>query len=382
MSGHRDPSRDHPRTNVTRVLVAPDKFKGSADAAEVASALARGLRTAGAEVVELPVADGGDGTVAAALAAGWEPVAVTVSGPTGEPVETTYARRGAEAVVEMADACGMRRLPGALAPMTATSRGLGEVVAAAVADGATRIVVGIGGSASTDGGAGMLSALGARALDGHGVPVPDGGEGLAHVAALDLTGLSLEGVAIEVACDVDNPLTGPDGAAAVYGPQKGADADQVPMLDTALARWADVVAATTGRDLRDVPGAGAAGGVGFAMVALLGARLRSGADLVLDLVGLDTLLEEVDLVVTGEGSLDAQTLRGKGPAVLAARARRHGVPAVVVCGRSTLTRRQARAAGFAEVYALTDVEPDVARCMADVSALLESTGRAVGARFL
>lgn len=366
----------------SRVLVAPDKFKGSADAAEVASALARGLRTAGAEVVELPVADGGDGTVSAALAAGWEPVTVTVSGPTGAPGETAFARRGTEAVVEMADACGMRRLPGALAPMTASSRGLGEVVAAAVADGATRVVVGIGGSASTDGGAGMLSALGARVLDAHGAPVPDGGEGLARAAALDLTGLSLEGVAFEIACDVDNPLTGADGAAAVYAPQKGADAHQVALLDDALGRWADIVAAATGRDLREAAGAGAAGGVGFAAVALLGARLRSGAHLVLDLVGIDAVLEEVDLVVTGEGSFDAQTLRGKAPAVLAERARRHGVPTAVVCGRSTLTPEQVQAAGFAEVYALSDLEPDISRCMADVSPLLERMGRALGARFL
>ena len=372
---------------MTRVLVAPDKFKGSLDAAEVASALGRGLRDSGADVVELPVADGGDGTVAAALAAGWEPVAVTVTGPTGEPVDTVYARCGTDAVVEMADACGMQRLTGPLAPMTATSRGLGEVIAAAVEGGATRIVVGIGGSASTDGGAGMLSVLGARALDASGAPVPDGGRGLAQVASLELEGTVLdgavlEGTVLEVACDVDNPLTGPEGAAAVYAPQKGADPGQVRTLDAALVRWADVVARATGRDLRDSPGAGAAGGVGFAAVALLGAVLRSGADLVLDLVGIDEVLETVDLVVTGEGSFDEQTLRGKAPAVIARRARERGIPVVVVCGRTTLTPERARAAGFADVLALSDIESDLDRCMADAPALLECTGRAVGARFL
>ncbi|TNC31255.1 glycerate kinase [Mumia zhuanghuii] len=367
---------------MTRVLVAPDKFKGSLDAAGVASALGRGLRDSGADVVELPVADGGDGTVAAALAAGWEPVAVTVTGPTGEPVDTVYARCGSEAVVEMADACGMQRLTGRLAPMTATSRGLGEVIAAAVEGGAARIVVGIGGSASTDGGAGMLSVLGARALDASGAPVPDGGRGLAQVASLELGELGLDGTVLEVACDVDNPLTGPEGAAAVYAPQKGADPGQVRTLDAALVRWADVVAEATGRDLRDSPGAGAAGGVGFAAVALLGAVLRSGADLVLDLVGIDEMLETVDLVVTGEGSFDEQTLRGKAPAVIARRARERGLPVVVVCGRTTLTPARARAAGFADVLALSDVESDLDRCMADAPALLERTGRSVGARFL
>ncbi|MFD1825518.1 glycerate kinase [Mumia zhuanghuii] len=367
---------------MTRVLVAPDKFKGSADAAEVASALARGLRTAGAEAVELPVADGGDGTVAAALAAGWALETVTVSGPTGEPVATTFARRGVDAVVEMADACGMRRLDGPLAPMAASSRGLGDVIAAAIADGAMRVVVGIGGSASTDGGAGMVSALGARVRDAAGAPVPAGGAGLADVASLDLDGLDLAGVTLEVACDVDNPLTGPEGAAAVYAPQKGADLEQVRTLDAGLTRWADVVASTTGRDLRDAAGAGAAGGVGFAAVALLGARLRSGADLVLDLVGLDAALDEVDLVITGEGAFDEQTLRGKAPAVVAGRARARGVPVVVVCGRTTLSPARARAEGFAEVLALTDLESDPDRCMADAPQLLERMGRAVGARFL
>ncbi|MGH1563374.1 glycerate kinase [Mumia sp. DW29H23] len=359
---------------MTRVLVAPDKFKGSLDAAGVAAALARGLRTAGAEAVELPVADGGDGTVAAALAAGWHAVRVTVAGPTGSPVETTIARRGDDAVVEMADACGLVRLDGTLAPMTATSRGLGEAVAAAVADGATRVVVGIGGSASTDGGTGMLRALGAGVLDAAGAPVADGGAGLGAVAALDLAGLRLDGVTLVVACDVDNPLTGPHGAAAVYAPQKGAGPAQVEELDHGLTRWADVVASTTGHDLRDAAGAGAAGGVGFAALAVLGATMRSGADLVLDLVGLDDALDAADLVVTGEGSFDEQTLRGKAPAVVASRAARHGVPVVMVCGRTTLSEGQAREAGFVAVHALATLEPDPARCMADAPALLERVG--------
>ncbi|WP_370615851.1 glycerate kinase [Mumia sp. Pv 4-285] len=356
---------------MTRFLVAPDKFKGSLDAAQVAASIARGLRAAGAEAVELPIADGGDGTVAAALAAGWTPVPVTVAGPTGQPVATTIARNGDDAVVEMADACGLVRLEDGPAPLTTTSRGLGEAVAAAVADGATRIVVGIGGSASTDGGAGMLAALGARVLDADGASVRDGGAGLADVASLDLDGLGLDGVSLVVACDVDNPLTGEHGAAVVYGPQKGADPDQVAALDAALARWADVVAAATGHDLRDAPGAGAAGGVGFAALALLGAETRSGAELVLDLVGLDRALDEADVVITGEGSFDEQTLRGKGPAVVAARAAARGTAVFVVCGRTTLTDDAARGAGVDRVFALQDLEPDLARCVTDAPSLLE-----------
>ncbi|MFC6151526.1 glycerate kinase [Mumia xiangluensis] len=362
---------------MTRFLVAPDKFKGSLDATEVAAAIGRGLCAAGADVVGLPIADGGDGTVAAALAAGWTPVPVTVSGPTGEPVRTTVARHGDDAVVEMADACGLVRLPGAPAPMTATSRGLGEAIAAAIADGSLRVVVGIGGSASTDGGAGMLTALGARVLDGDGVPLADGGAGLAEVASLDLSGIDLGGTALVVACDVDNPLTGEHGAAVVYAPQKGADPAQVATLDAALSCWADVVADATGRDLRDVPGAGAAGGVGFAALAVLGAETRSGAELVLDLVGLDRALDDVDVAITGEGSFDAQTLRGKGPAVVAARAAARGIPVVVVCGRTTLSDDEARTAGVDHVFALQHVEPDLDRCVTDASALLERIAAAV-----
>ncbi|MBW9209086.1 glycerate kinase [Mumia sp. zg.B53] len=367
---------------MTRVVVAPDKFKGSLDAAGVAAALARGMRRSDVEVVELPVADGGDGTVAAALASGWRPVPVTVAGPTGTPVSTTIARRGDQAVVEMADACGLVRLDGPPAPMTASSRGLGEAVAAAIADGASQVVVGIGGSASTDGGAGMLSALGARLLDSEGALVPEGGVGLAEVASVDLDGLRLGGTTLVVACDVDNPLTGPHGAAAVYAPQKGARPGQIEVLDRGLSRWADVVASVTGRDLRQVPGAGAAGGVGFAALSVLGAETRSGAELVLDLVGLDAALAGADLVVTGEGSFDEQTLRGKAPAVVAARAARQGVPVVVVCGRTTLSETQARQAGFAGVHALQELEADLERCIAEAPALLQRAGAAAIAAWI
>ncbi|HEX9035258.1 MAG TPA: glycerate kinase, partial [Streptosporangiaceae bacterium] len=221
-----------------RVLVAPDKFRGSATAAQVAAAIGSGLRRArpDLEVVELPVADGGDGTVAAALAAGFTAVPVTVDGPTGEPVGTLFALHAGTAVIELADATGLRRLPSGLAPLTASTYGVGQVIRAALDHGATTIVLGLGGSSSTDGGAGMLQALGARLTDERGTDLPRGGAALAALARIDLAGLDgrLRAVRFEVACDVDHPLLGPSGAAAVFGPQKGATPAEVALLDRAL----------------------------------------------------------------------------------------------------------------------------------------------------
>ena len=364
---------------MTHVLVAPDKFKGSLTASEVAEAVRRGL-VAGSGDPErhriecLPVADGGDGTLAAVIAAGFESVTVEATGPVGDPVLTAWARRDETAVVEMADVSGLGRLPGGrLQPMTATSRGTGELVAAALDAGADRIVLGIGGSACTDGGAGLLQALGARLLDADGREIRFGGEALAGIAAVDLAGLHprLPDVDVVVACDVDNPLTGPTGAAATYGPQKGADPEQVHSLDRALARFADVVAATTSRDLRDVPGAGAAGGVGFAAVAVLGARLEPGIELLLDLLDFTRHVSGVDLVVVGEGSLDRQSLHGKAPVGVARRAAAVGATVVAVCGVSELEQADLEAAGIADVHSLADIEPDPDVSMREAARLLE-----------
>jgi glycerate kinase len=361
---------------MSRVLLAPDKFKGSLTAGQAAEALRRGMLAAAADLdVEcLPVADGGDGTVAAAVAAGYDFVPVTATGPTGTPVESGYARHGATAVVELADVSGLARLPGGrLRPLTATSRGTGDLVAAALDVGATRVVLGIGGSACTDGGAGMLQALGARLLDADGQELPSGGAALGRLALVDLGRLHprLADTEVVVACDVDNPLTGPQGAAAVYGPQKGASPVDITLLDAALGHLASRVAASTGRDLRDEPGAGAAGGVGFAAVAVLGATLRPGIELVLDLLRFRERVRGADLVVVGEGSLDEQTLRGKAPAGVARLARDEGAQVVAVCGRRLLTDDQLRATGIHSAYALTDIEPDPRRCMAQANRLLE-----------
>ncbi len=361
-----------------RVLLAPDKFKGTLTAAEVASYLADGIRTRrpDAIVVTAPVADGGDGLLAACDAAGFTRVAVDAAGPAGRPSTTAYVRRDDTAVVELAAVAGLAQLGADLAPMTATSRGVGEVIAAALDAGCRHVVLGIGGSASTDGGAGMVQALGARVLDADGRDITDGGAALLDVAQLDLSGLhpGLADARLDIACDVDNPLAGPRGAAAVYGPQKGADLTQVRALDAALVHWADVVAATTGHDRRADPGAGAAGGVGFAAVAVLGGTLRPGVGFVLDTIDFPRHLRGVDLVVTGEGSLDEQTLNGKAPVGVARAARAAGVPVVAVAGRCTLPAAQWHAAGFDAVYCLVDEADSVDEALQRPGPLLRRIG--------
>jgi glycerate kinase len=373
-----------------RIVVAPDKFKGSLPATQAAAAIAAGLRSglrsasACPEVITIPVADGGEGTVDTAVAAGFERVPVTASGPAGDQVPASYARRGEVAVVELACVCGLARLPGGpcssrAAPLTASSYGAGEVLRAALEAGARRIILGVGGSASTDGGAGLLQALGARVLDSRGEPVGPGGAALRDVATLDLSGLHprLRAADIILAADVDNPLTGPDGAAEVYGPQKGATPAGVAVLDAGLRRWAAVVAAAVGRDWSHAPGSGAAGGVGFAARAVLGAGSRPGIGLVLELAGFAAALDGADLVITGEGSLDAQSLAGKAPVGVARAAARLGIPVVAVAGRSTLTEAELATAGITAVYPLSDLEPDPERSRAEAAELLRQTGQMI-----
>jgi glycerate 2-kinase len=326
------------------VLVAPDKFKGSLTAPRVADAVARGLREAvpGLDVRCLPVADGGDGTVDAAVAAGFTRVGRWVTGPVGKPVAASFGVRGDTAVVEVAAASGLARLH-PLAPLTATSRGTGELLRSALDVGCTRIVLGVGGSACTDGGRGMVEAL---------------------------EGKDFSGIDVVLAGDVDNPLLGPNGAAAMYGPQKGASAADVEVLEERLRAWADEV----GHEHVDTPGAGAAGGIGFAALALLGARRRPGIEVVLDLIGFADALPGARLVITGEGSLDAQTRHGKAPAGVASAS--GNVPVVAVAGRCEVEPAEI---GLRSAYALLDIEPDLTRCLADTERLLvRLAGRIAG----
>ncbi len=369
-----------------RIVIAPDKFKGSLTAPQVADALADGILTHSPDwiVRKVPVADGGDGTVAAAVAAGWQQIAVPAEGPTGELHTAEYARNGVAAVVELAAAVGLVLLPdNRLDPLRASTFGLGTVIRHALDNGAREIVIGLGGSASTDGGAGMLQALGARILDSDGTELGLGGAELLRAVRVDLTGLhpAVADARFLLACDVDNPLLGPDGATAVYGPQKGADDTDLRTLESAMTHWADVVATAIGRDRRDEPGAGAAGGTGFGALAVLDADQRPGIDIVLKLVDFRGALTDADLVITGEGSLDTQSLNGKAPIGIAMAAREAGVPVIVVAGRSALTSAQVAAAGFAAVYSLAELEPDVGRSMANAAGLLRTLGARIAEGF-
>ncbi|MFJ5832673.1 glycerate kinase [Streptomyces sp. NPDC093089] len=380
---------DGAATQVAHVLVAADKFKGSLTAVQVAERVTAGLRRVLPDltVETLPVADGGDGTVAAAVAAGFERREVPVTGPLGEPVVAAYALRGTTAVVEMAEASGLQLLPaGVFAPLTATTYGSGELLRAALDAGATTIVFGVGGSATTDGGAGMLAALGARLLDAAGEPVGPGGAALADLATADLGGLDPRFADIDLilASDVDNPLTGPKGAPAVYGPQKGATPDDVRTLDAALAHFATVLEKAIGPKAAEAalaPGAGGAGGIGYGAL-ILGASFRPGIELMLDVLGFAPALERATLVITGEGSLDEQTLHGKAPAGVAAAARAAGKEVVAVCGRLALPPEALGAAGIRRAYPLTALEPDTAKCIANAGPLLESTATAIAHDFL
>lgn len=360
------------------IVLAPDKFKGSLTAAQVSAHLADGIRqvAASAEIVTVSVADGGDGTLDAALDAGFRRVPVSAHGPTGRRVESAIGVRGEVAVVELAAVTGLAQLPGGrLDPLRANTFGVGQLITAALDAGCRKIVLGVGGSASTDGGAGMLQALGVRLLAADGSDLPPGGIALGRLAQVDVSGLErrLSDVQVVLASDVDNPLTGPTGAAAVYGPQKGATAEDVIALDAALAHLAALVDPAAAQR----PGAGAAGGVGFAALAVLGATRRPGIEVVLELGGFDEVVARADLVVTGEGSLDRQTLHGKAVAGVAAASRRAGVRCVAVCGQNSLTLEDLATAGIGAAYALTDVEPDVQVCLSRPGPMLEQIGRRI-----
>jgi glycerate 2-kinase len=364
------------------IVIAPDKFKGSVTARQAARAMARGVKRADPSLttVECPVADGGDGTLDAVGAAGFDIVPVTAPGPTGRPVHSAYARRRRTAVIEMADICGLQRLPdAALDPMNSSSYGLGAVVAQALNDGCRDIIIGVGGSASSDGGAGFLSALGATVLDRNGVPIGLGGRAVADATDIDLTGLhpAIGAATFTVAVDVDNPLCGPLGAAAVYAPQKGANPQQVVGLERALQNWADAVEQATNTSFRNAPGAGAAGGVGFAALAVLHARMRPGIELILDLIDLDRHLAGARAALTGEGSLDQQSLRGKAPVGVCRRAGAHHVPTFAVAGVSTLSPAEACTAGFAGIGTLRDVEPDPERSIRHAAELLATVSEQI-----
>lgn len=362
------------------VLIACDKFKGSADAEQVMTTLVDGIPGARGFVV----ADGGDGTLRALKVAGLDAVPVRVTGPTGQAVDTEIVAGDGRVVVEMADACGMLRLPdGELAPLDASSRGLGEAILAAHGHLGPEgdLIVGLGGSASNDGGCGVLVGLGARLLDSGGAELEPSAGVLGRVDTVDLSGIPawVREVDVTLASDVDAPLLGERGAVRVFGPQKGlkgADADQV---EADMAHWADVLAAATGHDPRETPGAGAAGGVGFALMALMHTTARSGIEVILEMTGFADALPGADLVVTGEGSLDQQTLMGKTVAGVCRAAAAAGVPVEAVCGRTTLDDEEQAQLGIRRIHALVDRAPDTETAMSDALRLLAEVAADIAA---
>lgn len=332
-----------------KILLVPDSFKGTLSSRQVCQVMAGQLRRffPQAQVKSIPVADGGEGSVEAFLAAaGGERRTRTVTGPFGEPVEAFYGvlGDGRTAVIEMAACAGLPLAEGRLNPERATTYGVGELLLAAKEAGCTKAILGLGGSCTNDGGAGAAAALGAKFTRADGTAfVPSGGT-LGEIAALDVSPVAqaLQGMELTAMCDIDNPLYGEAGAAAVFAPQKGADAAMVARLDAGLRHLGQVAARCLGRDFSHLPGAGAAGGLGFGMAAFCGAQLRMGIDAVLDAVGFDSLLPGTDVVFTGEGKIDSQSARGKVVSGVAARCRKAGVPVVAVVGQI--------GQGFEEMY--------------------------------
>jgi glycerate kinase len=342
-----------------RVLIAPDKFKGSLTAVQAADAIALGVRDAlpDAVVDTHPVADGGEGTLDVLLAAGAQRVDLRVRGPLDAAVDARYAVLEGTAYVESAQACGIGHVsPSPDVALRAHTWGVGELIAHALDRGARRVVLTVGGTASTDGGAGMLAALGAHVVDAAGAAIGLGGRALGAVADADLAVVTarLGETVVEVATDVTNPLLGPRGAAAVFGPQKGAGPDEVAELDESLRVWAGVLREAGAPEVAGIAGAGAGGGVSAGALAGLGGRIRSGFELVVELTGVQDALRHADLVITGEGSLDAQSLDGKAPAGIAAMAGALGVPVLVLAGRIALDEAQLAGLGVAGSRALID----------------------------
>ncbi|MCI2245674.1 glycerate kinase [Xanthomonas sp. PPL568] len=370
-----------------KIVIAPDAFKESLSAAQAAAQIAAGFRSVfpEAEYVLLPFADGGEGTVDALVAGGGgRRVACTVTGPLGAPVTAEFglSEDGGTALIEMAAASGLMLVPPPRRdPRLTGTRGVGELILAALDAGARRLLIGIGGSASNDGGAGMAQALGVRLLDADGRDLAAGGAALGALARIALDGLDprLRDCTIEVACDVDNPLTGPTGASAVFGPQKGATPAMVAQLDTGLQRYAEAIERTLGVAVAQLPGAGAGGGIGAALVAFLGARLRPGVEIVAQALGLEAHLAGADLLVTGEGRLDGQSAQGKVPVGIARIARRHGVPVLAIAGGLGEGAADLQAQGIDALFGAVQRVSTREAALADAADALRQAARNVAA---
>lgn len=367
------------------ILVAPDSYKGSLSAVAVADAMEQGIRSVfpNARVTKVPIADGGEGTVEALLAAaGGQVVLQNVTGPLGNSVEAHWGilGDGRTGVIEMAAASGLALVPANRRdPRVTTTYGTGELIRAALDRGLHRLIIGIGGSATNDGGAGMIQALGGRFLDAAGNELARGGSELARLSSIDLAGLDprLSDVEILVACDVDNPLCGPHGASAVYGPQKGASPEMVTELDGALGKYARIAEMATGKDVAQVPGAGAAGGLGAGFLFFTGARLQSGVQIVLEAVDFGRLVREADLVITGEGNTDHQTARGKAPVGVARIAKQFDVPVVCLSGGLGDGSDEVLDEGIDALASIVDGPASLDECIASARELLQAAAARV-----
>jgi glycerate kinase len=361
-----------------KIVVAPNALKGSLGSVAAAQAMSAGVRLAApaAEIVQLPVADGGDGLLEVlGTGEGLERIPCRVTGPLGSPVDCAllYAADRRLAIIEMAAAAGLALLPSSgLDPMQATTFGVGELLRVALDHGARRIILGIGGSATSDGGTGLARALGGRFLDAHGKELPGNAAALQHIKRIDLEQLDprLAQAHIDVICDVDNPLLGAAGAARVFSPQKGASPGQVEAIEAGLENLAHLVEQQLGRDIRNLRGGGAAGGLGAGLVVFLQAALRPGAELVLELTGLEAALDGASLVLTAEGRLDSQTAHGKAPAAVARLASRHGIPCIALAGSLGPNLQALQAAGITACFSLCPGPLDLDAAMQQAAPLL------------
>jgi len=370
-----------------KVVIAPDSYKESLTAMEVATAIESGFKEImpDAEYIKLPMADGGEGTVQSLVdATGGDIVTVEVTGPLGQPVEGFYGLLGdgSTAVIEMAAASGLHLVePDERNPLLTTTYGTGELIKAALDRGVDHIIIGIGGSSTNDGGVGMAQALGAKLVDANGVDLPFGGGALADLVSIDLSGLDsrLATVQLEVACDVDNPLCGPKGASHIFGPQKGATPEMVTELDANLAHYAEVIRQTNGKEVINQAGAGAAGGLGAALLGLFDATLRPGISIVMDAVNLAEVVKDADLVITGEGRIDSQTIHGKTPVGVARTAKLYNLPVIGIAGSTAQDCRVVHDHGLDAVYSVVLGATDLPTALKEAAFNVEMTSRNIAA---
>lgn len=368
-----------------KIVIAPDSFKGSLTAKEVAVNIEKGIRRvfADAEVLSIPMADGGEGTVQSLVdSTKGRVVKVSVKGPLLKEVDAFYGilGDGNTAVIEMAAASGLPLLrEDERNPMKTTTYGTGEIIKHALDMGCKKIIIGIGGSATNDGGAGMIKALGAKLLDGDGNDIGYGGESLGRLEAIDLSNMDkrLETCKVVAACDVDNPLVGPRGASYVFGPQKGADEAMVKVLDKNLEHYAEVIERTMGISIKDYPGAGAAGGLGGGLLAFLGAELKRGIDIVIEAVGFEEKVRDTDLVITGEGMMDYQTQYGKTPYGVAQIAKKYNIPVIAVVGSMGNNAEVLYDLGFNGIFSIIDRPMTLTQAMSEGAVLLQKTSESI-----